>query len=135
MKFENGLLAFGGLLVASLMTTSGVASGVEVVFDKQIGATLSANAVIVAKAELVNDDGTLRITGRLRRPHRLAMAGHLHAYAYTENTLIADSKHRVPGLNSQRKGEMRILFNILLKDTSGASKVHLEYHSPGHQER
>ncbi len=135
MKFVNGLLVVGILLMASLVTTPCLASAVEVIFETPNGLVLSSTSVTVVKAEPVNDEGSLRITGQLKRPHRLPMAGHLHAYTYTENNdLITESRHRVPGLNSQRKGMMRVPFNIFLENTSGVAKVRLEYHNPGHQE-
>ncbi|MDT8443442.1 MAG: hypothetical protein RQ722_04060 [Desulfuromonadales bacterium] len=135
MKFENGLLVVGVLLMASLVTTPCLASAVEVVFETPNGLVLSSTSVTVVKAEPVNDEGSLRITGQLKRPHRLPMAGHLHAFTYTvDNDLITDSRHRVLSLNSQRKGLMRVPFNILLENNTGASKVRLEFHNPGHQE-
>jgi hypothetical protein len=135
MITERGVLIVGALLLAFLSAMPCLASDVEVVFDGQKGISLSASSVTVVKAEPVSDGGNLRITGLLKRPHRLAIAGHLHAYTYTANNeLIADTRHRVSGLNSQREGMMRVPFHILLEDASGASKVRLEYHSLGHQE-
>jgi len=135
MKFEHGLLVVGPLLMAFLVTTPSLASAAEVVFETPDGLVLSSASVTVVKAQAVNDDGSLRITGQLKRPHRLPMAGHLHAFTYTaDNDLITESRHRVPGLNAQRKGMMRVPFNLLLEDNSEASKVRLEYHNPGHQE-
>jgi hypothetical protein len=132
---ERRMVIVGILLVAFLVAIPCFASEVEVVFAEQKRISLSAISVTVVKAKSVSDDGGLRITGQLNRPHRLLLAGHLHAYTYTaSNDLIVNSKYRVPGLNSQRKGVMRIPFNLLLKDASGASKVRLEYHSSGHQE-
>lgn len=78
----------------------------------------------------------LRIIGQLKRPHRISMAGHLHAYIYSVNgDLVAESKHRVAGLNSKRGGMMRVSFNVLHEAApTETSRAFLEYHSPGHQE-
>ena len=135
MISKQGMLVTGVLMMVTLVAIPCIASEVEVVLEEQKGFSLSASSVTVVKAEPVSDGSDLRITGRLKRPHRLPTAGHLHTYTYTANNdLITDSHHRVPGLNSKRKGMMRIPFNILVEDASGASKVRLEYHSFGYQE-
>lgn len=98
-------------------------------------AELGSVAVIQAKIiETPNQE--LRITGQLKRPHRIPMTGHLHTYIYSDKgDLLADSKHRVLGLNSKRKGMMRVSFNILVEAVpTDASKAFLEYHDPGHKE-
>lgn len=136
MKLEYGLFVVGILLTATLVTTPCLASEVKVDFEKQKGFPVSTSAVTVIKAESVSEEGDLQITGQLKRTHRLQMAGHLHAYSYSENNdLIADSQHRTPSLNSNRKGVMRIPFNLSIEDAPAEiNRVSLEYHGPGHCE-
>lgn len=136
MKLERELLVAVFLLVAALVTTPCLASTIKVDFEKQKGVSVTTSSVTVIMAEAVGEGGVLRITGQLKRPHRLPMAGHLHAYSHsTNNDLIAGSQHRVPGLNSQRRGLMRVPFKISIKDfPAEINKVYLEYHSPGHSE-
>lgn len=95
------------------------------------------HSVTVTKASVIDQsDHALQLAGQLYRPHRLPLAGHLHAYAYlTNGDLVADSKHQVLGLNSQRGGSMRLPFRISMKDVAeNIDRVYLEYHSPGHSE-
>jgi hypothetical protein len=136
MKLERGLLVAGFLLVAALFTTPCLASTIRVDFEKQKGTPVTTSSVTVVKAESVGEGGDLRITGQLKRTHRLSMAGHLHAYLHSANNdLIADSQHRVLGLNSQRSGLMRVPFKFSIEDVSAEiNRVYLEYHSPGHAE-
>jgi len=115
-----------------------------VMFDPTIGHSADigidfgrSHSVTVTKASVIDQpDHALKLAGQLYRPHRLPMAGHLHAYAYLKNgKLSSDSKHRVMGLNSQRGGSMRFPFRILIKDVAeNVDRVYLEYHSPGHAE-
>jgi len=125
-------LLFWGIVSASIC----VATEVTVVFQDVKGRPLVASSVTIVNADVFRVGEDLRVTGLLKRPHPLPMAGHLHVYTYSvDSELTAESKHRVPGLNSKRRGMMRISFNVLLDEVpAGATKVLLEYHSPGHQE-
>lgn len=119
------------LLMAALFIPATVYSGDIVVEIER------THSVTVTKAKIVDlSENQLDLAGQLYRPHRLPMAGHLHAYAYMKNeNLISDSKHRVPGLNSQRGGSMRVPFRISIKDVANEiDRVYLEYHSPGYSE-
>jgi hypothetical protein len=96
------------------------------------------SSVSVVKAEIIdNSDQELVIAGQLNRPHRLPMAGHLHAFSYlTNGDLITESKHRILGLNSKRKGFMQVPFKISIEEAlEETDRIFLEYHSPGHSEK
>ena len=91
-------------------------------------------SVSVSRAEVVkSSNDMLKIKGELFRPHRLTMAGHLHAYVYAaDGSLVSDSQHRLSGLNSQRGGAMRLPFGISIeKVPEEVDRVLLVYHSPG----
>ncbi len=95
------------------------------------------SSVTVVKANISDiSEQTLSITGLLKRYHSSPMVGHLHAYGYSDNgRLIAESKHRVTGLNSKRRGHMRVPFKISIEEAQQeTSRVFLEYHLPGHSE-
>lgn len=131
-------LLVSSMLLAGILFASATcfASSIEVVFKNEQGVPLAGNSVKIIRATAVKDGEALRITGQLKRLHRLRMSGHLHAYIYSENgQTLFDSKHRVLGLNSKRKGASRAPFNFLLDDfPTETSTVFLEYHSPGHRE-
>lgn len=118
------------LMVVLFVPTTGFAGDINVEFGH-------AGSVKVTKARITSQsESQLKLVGQLYRPHRLPMAGHLHAYTYLKNgDLASDSKHRVPGLTSQRKGSMRLPFNVSIKGVfDKVDRIFLEYHSPGHSE-
>jgi hypothetical protein len=95
-------------------------------------------SVSVAKAEIIDiSNQKLVIAGQLNRPHRLPMAGHLHSFSYSTNgDLITESKHRILGLNSKRKGLMQVPFKISIEEVlEETDRIFLEYHGPGHSEK
>ena len=111
------------------------------VYSSDIGVEFGrTHSVRVTEARIIDQSETqLVLAGHLKRPHRLLMAGHIHAYAYQGNgDLITDSKHRVLGLlglKSKRRGLMRVPFRISIKAVAeNVDRVFLEYHSPGHAE-
>ena len=94
-------------------------------------------SVTVTNARVKDTTGNeLTLTGELSRPHRVLLAGHLHAYTYMKDgEMVSDSKHRVSGLNSKKRGIMRVPFRISISKSSNAiNRVYLEYHAPGHPE-
>jgi len=118
------------LAVVVLFTTIGHSADIPIDFERSFSVT-------VKKAKVVDQsEHTLVLAGQLHRPHRLAMNGHLHAYAFLENgDLVSESKHRVLGLNSQRGGSMRVPFRISIKKGANEiDRVSLVYHNPGHSE-
>jgi len=119
------------LLTATLfIPATGYSSDIGVEFGR-------THSVRVTEARIIDQSETqLELAGQVSRPHRLPMAGHLHAYTYVKNgDLVSDSKHRVLGLNSKRGGLMRVPFRISIKDVAeNIDRVFLEYHSPGHAE-
>jgi len=131
-----------GLYFVCLVTLIAMSSSVVVAKDIQInfaqkpGIPLAHSSVTVERAEGKKVDGGYRITGLLNVPHRLPMAGHLHVTAYDDKGVItSESKHRVPGLNSARKGVKRIPFNVLVSGlVESTSRVFVEHHSAGHKE-
>ena len=132
MKINNRWFVQFGLLIAStcLFSVFAYAKDIQIITEKPY-------SVSFVKAEVIrSSDGKLVIGGFLNRPYRLPMAGHVHAYVYrTNGHLVSDRKHRVPGLNSQRGGSMRVPFRISIKNVADEiGRVHLEYHSPGHSE-
>lgn len=137
MYLRKGLLV-GNMLLVGLFFASApcFATNIEVVFKDVQGVPLAGNSVKIIRATAVKDGEVLRIKGRLKRLHRLRMSGHLHAYIYSENgQILSDSKHRVLGLNSKRKGLRSTSFNLLIGDFPTETKeVFLEYHRSGHQE-
>ena len=133
------LIVLSGLLLASVDAVSAEASqAAEAVLNYRsaAGAPLSTGSVSVKMAKMVEEGADFRITGQLQRPHKLLMSGHLHAFNYSENgLLLAESKHRVPSLNSRRKGMMRIPFNIRIENVPAeTAKVILKYHTAGHDD-
>lgn len=93
-------------------------------------------SVAVTKVRAARSDHELQLVGQVCRPHRLPMTGHLHAYVYgSDGDLVADSQHRIAGLNSRRGGSLRLPFRISLKEGADeADRVFLEYHGPGRPE-
>ena len=106
------------LVVLIVMSSSVVfANDIQIEFAQKAGIPLAKSSVTVERANGEVKEGGYRITGILNVPHRLPMAGHLHVFAFDENgVMTSDSKHRVPGLHSARKGAKRVPFNVLVSD-------------------
>lgn len=125
-------------LVALIAMSSSVvvAKDIQINFAQKAGIPLAQSSITVERAEGGKVDGGYRITGILKVPHRLPMAGHLHVTAYDDSGVItSESKHRVPGLNSARKGSKKISFNVLVSGLmESTSRILVEHHRSGHKE-
>ena len=128
------LVGFIGLIVMSYAAV--FASDIQVDFAQKEGIPLSTSSVSVIKAEGIKEDGGYRITGMLKRLHRLSMGGHLHVFALDEKGKItSESKHRVHGLHNAGKGTKRIPFNVLVSTfPESTSSFFIEHHRPGSHE-
>lgn len=125
--FISGVMVLVGAL---LIPAAGYSKEITVDFGETRSVTV-INAT--AKGTTGNE---LKLVGQLSRPHKVLLAGHLHAYAYTSHgEKVSDSKHRVSGLKSKKGGVMRVPFRISIANTTGEiDRVYLEYHSAGHSE-
>ena len=101
------------------------------------GSITSGGSVSITRAEIIEvSPSLLTIAGQLKRMHATPTSGHLHSYTYSDKEeLLADSKHKVLGLRSQRGGMQRIPFNLRIENPNQeVSRILCEYHRPGYKE-
>ena len=130
MSVKNGYLLLIVLALSIFLVASVYASELSVEFERTPAVSIDNARIVESSAQ------SIRLAGQLKRPYKLAMPGHVHVYMYSDSgEVIADSKHKVSGLNSARKGMLRVPFNISIEmDIVDMTKAFLVYHTPGHSE-
>ena len=133
-KIGSYLVCLVALIAMS--STVVIASEIQIEFAQKAGIPLAKSSVAVERAKGVKIDGDYRITGVLKVSYRLFKGGHLHVFAFDETgAMTSESKHRVPGLNSARKGVRRVPFNVLVSGLAeSTTRILVEHHNAGHVE-
>ena len=96
-----------------------------------------SGSVSIMRADIIEISPlSLTIAGQLKRMHATPTSGHLHSYTYSDKEeLLADSKHKVLGLRSQRGGVQRIPFSLRIENPNQeVSRILFEYHRSGYKE-
>lgn len=102
-------------------------------YSPEYAAVLTAKtSVTVSQARAYQDGDEFVISGRVKRPHKIQLPGHVDlAICAPDGKLLVQRTTRIPGLASKRKGvlELPFHFRVGIVPPEGAN-IRLQYHAP-----